>query len=345
MMDVHQVINELQDRNLLGALRHRSGDNLMFSCPFVENHGGKVYQKTPSFGIREVDASGRPAGAWNCFVCHAGSKNLVELWAQLTGQTVEESKEVLSDAEVRIETILSAVRSLDEKIDLAPQLLTGWPATTPIADCPLARDYLLGRGIGPELWELAGLEWFGGKSMPPRKDKEESSVRGERIIFPLWWEGKRVGYSSRAAGYETDLKYYRPVLNMNTLLYDPSGVLQQNGDLIFVVEGEMDCLACIREGLPAVSSFGSSITRHQAKVLQKFKQVVFIYDNDKAGIRGVARISELYGGSLRWRAMWLPEGKDAASMAPGWGKSVLDLASKPAPDLVVNSLLQALKGV
>ena len=142
--------------------------------------------------------------------------------------------------------------------------------------------------------------------MPPRKDKESSSVKGNRIIIPVCWEGRRIGYSSRAVGYETDLKYYRPVSNMQTMLYDPADVLQGDTSLVFVVEGEFDVLACLREGLPAVSSFGSGLTRHQAKILARFKQVVFLYDMDKAGIRGVARIEQLFGGMLHWRALWLP---------------------------------------
>ncbi len=344
-MDVHQVINDLQERDLLGALRMRSGDNLMFSCPFVENHGGKVYQKTPSFGIRETDAPGRPAGAWNCFSCHTGSKDIVDLWALLTGQTVEESKEELSTAEVQLDTVITAIRNLDEKIKLIPECLTEWPTTSPIESSGIALGYLRERGIPKEIWDMAGLEWYGGKTMPPRKDKDESSVRGERIIFPVWWDGKRVGYSSRAAGYDTDLKYYRPVRNMQTMLYDPSGVLQGPKKRVFVVEGEISCLAALREGLPTVGSFGSGLTRSQAKVLSSFDEVIFLYDPDKAGVRGVARVSELFGGMLRWRALWLPAGEDPASMPPGWGPSVLTIADQPAPDKTVNSILQALKGV
>jgi DNA primase len=345
MTDLHQVIDDLQDRDLLGALRGRSGDNLMYSCPFVENHGGKTWQKSPSFGIRDTDAPGRPAGSWNCFSCHAGSRDIADLWSLLTGQTAEEAEEQFSQAEILIDTVLKAVHKLDEKINLATECLTDWPTSSAIDSTPLARDYLLGRGIPAEMWTRFGLEWFGGETMPPRKDKDKSSVRGNRVIFPIWWGGRRIGYSSRAVGYETDLKYYRPVSNMQTLLYDPSDVLLGDHKLVFVVEGEMDCLACIREGLPAVGSFGSGLTRHQAKTLSRFRQVVFLYDADKAGIRGVARIQDMFGGMLKWRALWLPKGEDPASMPPGWGKRVLELAAQPAPDLNINQILSALKGI
>lgn len=345
MTDVRQVIDDLQDRDLLGQVRGNSGDNAMFSCPFAENHGGKVYQKSPSFGIRMVDAPGRPAGAFNCFSCHEGGKNILDLWAKLTGQTVEEGKEEMSTAEIQIESLLKKVNEVGEKIDLTPHCLTDWPATVPVYLSPIASAYMKERGIPTEIQAMAGIEWCGESTMPPNKDKEKGSIRGERIIFPIFWNGGRVGYSSRAVGYETDMKYYRPIKNMQTILYDPGHVLLGSAERIFVVEGEIDCLACLREGLPTVSSFGSGLTRAQAKILQRFRDVIFLYDLDKAGIRGVARVKEMFGGMLHWRAFWLPSGQDAASLSPGWGTGVLDLVDKPILDPAVSALTQALKRI
>lgn len=348
MMDLNQVISDLQDRDLLGNMRGRSGDNLMFSCPFTDNHGGKTWQKSPSFGVRDTDAPGRPAGSWNCFSCHAGSKDIADLWSLLTGQTVEEAREEFSQSEVLIDTVLSAVQKLDEKINLATVCMTDWPVTTPIESSKLAMDYLLGRGVTPERWTELGLEWFGGENMPPRKDKEKSSVRGNRIIIPVWWGGRRIGYSSRAVGYDTTLKYYRPMTNMQTTFYDPYDVLRGDRKLVFVVEGEFDVWASNWEGLPTLGGWGSGLTRHQAKILAKFETVVFLYDPDKAGVGGVARVEDMFGGLLKWRALWLPEGKDPSKMtetSPGWGKKVLELANQPAPDRNVSQILHAMKGI
>ena len=348
MMDVSQVVSDLQERDLLGAMRGRSGDNMMFSCPFPGNHGGKTWQKSPSFGIRDTDAPGRPAGSWNCFSCHAGSKDITDLWTLLTGQTEEEAVEQFSQAEVLIETVLSAVQKLDEKINLATTCLTDWPVTTPIESSKLAMDYLRSRGVTQERWTELGLEWFGGPTMPPRKDKEKSSVKGNRIIIPVWWGGRRIGYSSRSVGYETDLKYYRPMSNMQTTFYDPYDVLRGDLKLAFVVEGEFDTWASNWEGLPTLGSWGSGLTRHQAKILAKFRKVVFLYDPDKAGVSGVARVSEMFGGFLEWRALWLPDGKDPSKMSevsPGWGATVLKMVQSPAPDRNVSSILHALKGL
>ena len=134
-------------------------------------------------------------------------------------------------------------------------------------------------------------------------------------------------------------------LSLRATLFDPGNVLSGPKDLCFVNEGEFDVYAGLREKLPALGSWGSGLTRQQAAVLARFKKVVFLYDPDRAGVRGVARIKELYGGRLNWSALWLPAGQDAASMPPGWGKEVLKMAAEPEPDRIVSAMLSALKGV
>jgi hypothetical protein len=344
-MDIVQnVIENLQNRGLLGPMRATSGDNAMFDCPFRENHNWKTHRKA-HFGIRIVPSTGKPAGVWHCFYCHASGKDILSLWTRLTGQSFKEAKKELSSYEVIEETLIREIKSLDEKINNRPVCLTDWPPTVPIEDSSVAMEYLLGRGITQDIWRRAGLEWFGGETMPPRQGNEKSSVKGNRVIFPIEFEGRRVGYSARAVGYETKIKYYRPVSNVNVMLYDPVHLLSgKDWSRVFVVEGEMDCLACIREGLPAVSTFGSSLSKWQAQALTRFHDVCFLYDQDKAGIDGIKRAVTKYGGILRWRAFWLPRGKDAASMPPGWGKTILAMTSQK-PDHSIISLEKAIKEV
>lgn len=341
-----RVIEDLQARGLLGEMRASSGDNAQFDCPFPENHGGRTRGGKPHFGIRLVDAPGKSAGSYHCFSCHAGGRDIWTLWSRLTGETVKRAKEELSATEVLIDTVFKAVRALDDEVNTKPVCLTDWPQTVSVYQSPVAMEYLRGRNIPESLWDLAGLEWFGGATMPPRKDKDKSSVRGSRLIIPLDWAGRRIGYSSRAVGYDTDLRYYRPVQNLNHLVYDPSHLVARGiRDRVWVVEGEVDCWAGLREGLPTVSTLGSAVTRKQAQILAGFKEVCFLYDSDHAGYGGVRRVSELFGGMLNWRAFWLPEGQDPGGMAPGWGAAVKALADRPAPDHSLISLAKAVKGI
>jgi hypothetical protein len=339
--EVLNVIADLQKRGLLGDQRQRMGDNAQFDCPF---HSPGRRQRTPSFGIRLAWAPGKVEGQWHCFSCHQGGRDIWTLWSKLTGETVETAKAELSATEVLIETVAQAVVSLDADIAAKTECLTDWPRTEPLP--PLAQDYLRSRNIPEAMWAELGLEWFGGATMPPRRDKEESSVRGNRLIIPLDWDGRRIGYSSRAVGYDTDLRYYRPVLNLNTVFYDPRHLVASGyRGRVWVVEGEVDEWASLREGLPVMSSLGSALTRKQADILTGFKEVCFFYDGDKAGLEGVKRVAELFGGRLKWRAFWPPQGQDPASMTPGWGAGLQALADGPAPDLSLTSLEKALKGV
>lgn len=81
----------------------------------------------------------------------------------------------------------------------------------------------------------------------------------------------------------------------------------KEGDYVFLVEGEMDCIRLDQENIKAVSTTGGAGTFDEEWVEYfQGKKVFILYDNDEAGKEGAAAIAELLPSSLN---IVLPAGK------------------------------------
>lgn len=320
-VEVESVLADLQERKLLGPTRI-DGENRTFSCPKSENHGGRTWQKTPSFGVH------METGQFNCFACHFSGPNIWVLWQALTGESPELGRDALGVAPPTPAEEIERSLALLEKPKALVECRTIWPRGVPINESPEATQYLLGRGIQKEMWEFLRLSWYAEQYMPELPS--EKRVRGRRIIIPIQVAGKTLGYSSRSVDKDNDPKYFRPVTGIGSLLYDPFSRLSDKSiTTIYLTEGEISEWAAEREGLPTVASFGSNLSEGQAMLLTRFKQVITLYDDDEAGTTGAAKAVVAYQGRVNLRPFWLPKGQDPASLKPGWGKVVAGMAEKP----------------
>jgi len=339
---IHQAILTLQNHGVLGKSVSRSGDNLIFNCPFPENHGGRTSQKTASFGIR-VDN-----GKWHCFSCKEGGKSIYSLYASLMKVEEDEALDILGQPVIPYQAVEQALQGLKSPVLSSPSPMGPYPMNlVGIQSHKEAAAYLHSRAIPEEIWHRAKLSFCPDARMPEVLTSKGPSrgVPGRRIVFPLSWEGKVVGYSGRAIDKVSAIKYYRPVNNINQMVYNPMGYSPEGTKTIFVVEGEIDALASIREGLPTVSTFGADISYAQATWLNQFDLVVFLYDPDDAGRKGLDRFRERYAGFFpRHRVFWLPQGKDPGSMSLGWGKTIEGMLLTPATDKTLDNLLKYLEG-
>lgn len=213
----------------------------------------------------------------------------------------------------------------------------------------MALDYLHNRGlidetveewqIGfvPEQWDLLtqylikkgfGIEDLVGAGLTIQKDGANASsgkgfydrFRG-RIMFPIWnVHGEVVGFTGRIL-VEKDNTGGKYVNTPQTLVYDKSNVIYglnrakkeiKTQDLIVMVEGQMDVIACHQAGIKnVVASSGTALTEGQIKLLKRYSgNINMSFDMDEAGQNAAKRGIEIaVAEGMNVRVIRIPDGK------------------------------------
>lgn len=227
------------------------------------------------------------------------------------------------------------------------RFLLDMPAAKP------ARDYLEGRGLKlaiiekwqigfiPEQWELLtqyltkkgfGIEDIVAAGLTIKRDGADARTgrgfydrfRG-RIMFPLCdAHGNVVGFTGRIL-VETENTGGKYVNTPQTPVYDKSRVLFgldkakseiKGRDLVVIVEGQMDVIACHTAGMAnVVAASGTALTPEQVKLLRRYtNNIAMAFDADAAGQNAAKRgIDVAMTEGLNIRVINIPEGagKDA----------------------------------
>ncbi len=323
---VQQAIDILTSRGKIGKAINTSGENIVFNCPFTANHGGRLEQRTPSFAIHEE------GGMWQCFSCGRRAPTIYALYSQLMGISEEEAHNEIGEPRFTANMVLDRLQALKSGVDdLRPLPMEPFPHTVPAYSHPSSANYLRNRNIPEDVAEMANLQYFDGYSLPTFSGKPGMS--GKRILFPLEHQAEIVGYSARAISDASwGPKYYRPVTNVNSIIYNPARVSPKTHRYVFVVEGEFSCLACLREKLPTICTFGANVSRRQAEWLVQFDTVIFLYDPDVAGDIGAGKAFNYMNGYTGLRKFILP-GVDPADMLPGFGETLRVMAETPQKEV------------
>ncbi|TYO97282.1 DNA primase [Desulfallas thermosapovorans] len=207
-------------------------------------------------------------------------------------------------------------------------------------EAAVAREYLRGRGISPDMignfglgyalpsWD-ALLKFMQSKGISiPELLEVGLAVSGERkvydrfrgrLMFPISdVRGRVVGFGGRVLGdglpkylntAETD--YF----SKGKILYGLDRARQaiREAGYVIITEGYMDTIAAHQFGMAnTVASLGTSMTREHGRLLMNYtREVIIAYDADAAGmaaaVRGLDILQEL---GCRVRVLTLPEGKD-----------------------------------
>ena len=166
-----------------------------------------------------------------------------------------------------------------------------------------------------------------------KTDRLVDRFRG-RIMFPIHNHlGKVVGFGGRVMGSGKMAKY---INSPESEIYHKSNVLYglyqgksaiRDLDRCILVEGYMDVISLAQAGiLNVVASSGTALTVEQIRLIKRFsKNVLLIYDADRAGIAAALRGMELLlEAEVAVRVLLLPEGEDPDSYVKEHGKSGFD---------------------
>ncbi len=182
-----------------------------------------------------------------------------------------------------------------------------------------ARDYAESRGLAD-----ADVEEFGiGYAVDGRK-------LGGRIVFPCRGAGGSPANYSARTFVDAEPRYTTPGPEEHA---DPSVFFGEHlwpaeRELVVVTEGALNAVAVRRAMRVPVAAFGGSknFELEHALKLATFRRVVLLTDPDAAGDAAARQIAMSLGRGVEALRVRLPDGKDAADVAPEKLKRVLEKA-------------------
>jgi len=162
----------------------------------------------------------------------------------------------------------------------------------------LAVDYVTNRNIDPAKYDFY---WT---------DSTDHKLN-QRVIIPMIWEGKTIGYTSRAFVDDVKPKYYSQ--------YEPNVVFNTNNQLldskfVIVVEGPFDAMA-----VDGVAVLSNECSETQANIIESLnREVIVVADRDRAGAKLINQALE-YGWSVSF-PVWQETCKDVSEAVDKYGK-------------------------
>lgn len=146
----------------------------------------------------------------------------------------------------------------------------------------------------------------------------------DRIMFPIWDVNNNIiAFTARVnPAKEKTEKMGKYINSPQTKVYDKSRVLFalnkakkaiREADLVIVVEGQMDVIACHQHGFKnVVASSGTALTTEQVALIKRFtSNVALLFDMDAAGQLAADRgIKEVLAQELNLKIIVLSTGKD-----------------------------------
>ncbi|MFH1947160.1 MAG: DNA primase [Candidatus Magasanikbacteria bacterium] len=172
----------------------------------------------------------------------------------------------------------------------------------------LLTQYLLKKGHSIDDLVASGLTIKRDPSAPSSRSGQADNFKMHgfydrfrgRIMFPIWdVHGDVVGFTGRVL-VETEKSGGKYVNTPQTIVYDKSRVIYglnkakkeiKSEDLIVMVEGQMDVIACSQAGMKnVVASSGTALTEMQIKLLKRYSlNLNMAFDADEAGQNAAKR--------------------------------------------------------
>jgi len=237
--------------------------NIPVHCPFHSDRKASMF-----VNIEE--------GVFKCFQCHRGG-SIESLFKELTGESLYKTLGISYDEFSAYAQRTSAPTIDFENMDRDIKLTITGGELTHYSASMLCRNYMRKRSIPSRIAEQMQFR-------VAEKLYINRTLFKDRLLIPIYEKDNLVSVEGRdMLGTQTPKVLYPKGSSVNTL-YD---IDKLDYDApVYVVEGLMDLalLRCYPEFSNSTSIFGSSLTERQSYHLKKFPKVIFIPDNDAAGM-------------------------------------------------------------
>ena len=282
------MYSSVQTERVLNAVgidtNYETAEHWLIFCPYHNNW------RTPA---AEVD---KELGLFYCFSCGA-SANLQDLVMKISGRKYYEALRLISDKEVKT----SLVKNIDDALGKADIVEFDQELLGRLHDSAVGMEkpsnYLVYRNINENSVD---------------KFKIGYSENQDMITVPVHsTDGVAMGFVGRSIEGKSfknskGLQKSKTLFNVHRVKASP---------YVFIVESSFDAIRLDQAGVPAVASLGSSVSSSQAKLLDKYFNVVYIVpDADEAGEEMVAKLQKTLGEKVI--RLNLPEGvKDVGDLS------------------------------
>lgn len=255
-MDVAKTIASL---GIDGEVR---GAELIAACPAHVDRTGKP-DNDPSWSVN-LDH-----GAHHCFSC--GWKGSLKSLVEYFGGTLAEQPLDLEGA------VGDALKLLNE-VEVSFNVIADYPvlpeASLRVFTAP-PTSALLSRMLSAQSCQHMGVLW------DPRTASWILPIRDER--------GRLMGWQIKGTKDRRFRNFPSGVQKRRCLF---GAAIAESFDWAVVVESPLDAVRLYALGIPAVATYGSSVSDEQLRLLSQWRKVVLALDNDEAGRRGTAKIQD-----------------------------------------------------
>ena len=354
-------LDELRARTLLSGVISptvkliRAGREWKACCPFHK-------EKTPSFTVNDEK------GFYHCFGCGAHGDAIRFLTDARGLPFMDAVKELAAKAGMEVPAPDPRAREKAERAASLTEVMAevqAWFADQLQGiEGAAAREYLKGRGIGPETVTRFGiglapegrvrlkqaLAHLGedklvetGMLIRTEEGETYDRFRG-RLMIPIRDQrGRVIAFGGRILG-QGEPKYLNspdtPLFDKGRTLYniDRAGPASRSAGRLIVVEGYMDVIALDRAGIAeAVAPNGTAVTEAQLERMWRLDAApILCFDGDAAGrkaaIRAAMRALPHLGPERTLRFVEVPPGQDPDDLVRSGGREAIEtLLSEPEP--------------
>lgn len=332
--DVERLNNSLKIEEIVGKFVElkKSGANFKGLCPFHPD-------TTPSFMVSPSK------NICKCFVCGAGG-NPVSFYSQYKKLSYDKAIKELADLyKIPVRSVYGE-RKEDDTLKLYREIMkSAHEYFCEQIFKNIGRDaleYLVGRGITPELIKRFGLgyapnkkneltEFLLGKGyelgklidLGLTKENEMGTYDSfrNRVVFPIFsLENQVIAFGGRTLESGKDIAKYinspdTPIFKKGNILYglgEKNSVIKKKNYSI-LMEGYMDVLMAAIYGFDVtLAPLGTALTEEQGKLLKRFtSNVILSFDADAAGQKATEKaIMILKKTGFSIRVIELKEAKD-----------------------------------
>ncbi len=356
---IDQVLNQT---NIVDVIDHvvslkKLGANYKACCPFHD-------EKSPSFVVSPSKQ------IYHCFGCGVGGNVISFLMEHDHMSFVDAITELAKRAHLTIpQSVMQAtpVKPRNDLYELMQQATQFYEAQLKDAQASRAKAYLINRGLSgviakqfslgfaPNSWgaliqhlkdQKFSLEDMITAGLVTQKDQNKNFDKfRDRIMFPIHdRQGRVIAFGGRIID-QGEPKYLNspetPIFHKSNELYGIYQCLKSHKNLeeVIIVEGYMDVLALVQQGVTnVVGTLGTATTEQHLQLLFRYTdKLIFCFDGDSAGKKAAWRALTVALPKLKsnktLRFVFLPENEDPDTFIRQKGKAHFDVILQQAATL------------
>jgi len=291
LLDLYEWLGQYTDLKEAGGDEYRIQD-----CPECANSKWKLYVNVEK-------------GRWICYVCEwgRGLGDTVRLMAAISGRTPFSVRMELmalvvpSVAPSGYDQALQAafgetIAEVSKEEDIPDVELPGYDTFTGITTREVL-DYALMRGLTEQ--DVKDYQLRAATKLRLTKyTGKPVEIDGPFLVFPVYCYGRAVSWQGRKT-IKSDIPYVSHSRVKNWLWpLGPQFFQRYVGSKLLLVEGVFDALGFLRLGIPALCTFGKSMSDAQLELLRELyvEEIVFAWDTDayKEMSNAVGRVAHVF---------------------------------------------------